>query len=174
VVAALAAPAQADPPSDLAVSLALDGKQIRATFSGIRPIPLDQFKLRFANGNTARATKIEPVNEPIAIALVYSGWEIWIGNDELDVMPPRNPGALRHLVMGLEEAPFARIAPPGSQIVAIEYALGARVKVALRDLERFSGAALGKQADYRDKIGNDLVDGVALAIAELAKSTAPR
>ncbi|MBX3159165.1 MAG: hypothetical protein KF773_24565 [Deltaproteobacteria bacterium] len=165
--------ARAEPGIDVALDLR-GLPQIRALIGGIRPMPLDQFALRAEDGTTAKAIKVEPVAEPIAIALVYSGWEIWIGNDELDVMPPRSPGALRYLVAALDEAPFARAGGPGSQIVAIEYSQGTRVKVPLRDLDAFRGAELGKQADYRDKLQNDLADGVALAIGELAKAKAPR
>jgi hypothetical protein len=162
--------------ADIGATLTHDAEraQIRAVFSGIRPMPLDQFVLRAPDGSTAKAAKIEPVVEPIAIALVYSGWEIWIGNDELDVMPPRNAGALKYLASALDDAPFASAAPPGSQLVAIEYSQGARVMAKLQPLDKLGGAALGKQADYRDRMANELSAGLERAIQELAASKAPR
>lgn len=160
---------------EVRLKLDVEAAQVRAELSGIGPMPLDQFELRSPlDGTTARATKIEPVSEPIAIALVYSGWELWIGDNELDVTPPRYAGALKQLAAALDEAPFARIAPPGSEIVAIEYSSGARVVAKLGELDAFRGAALGMQASYRDRIGNDLGDGIALAIEELGKAKAER
>lgn len=42
------------------------------------------------------------------------------------------------------------------------------------DVGKLKGRVLGTQADYRNVITSDMVDGVTLALAELGKSRAPR
>ena len=114
-------------------------------------------------------------SEPIAIALVISGQEIWIGNDKCE--PDENakhPGALEKLAQAIDRLQLGNQGPAGSKGLVVSYSIGAEIKVPMGDLKAISGAALGNQCDYHHKIGSDLVQGITLAMAELSKVTTPR
>lgn len=111
----------------------------------------------------------------VAVALVVSGNEIWIGNEEHEKDPAAQyPGALNGLRAALAKDPPARAFGAGSQGVVVTYGTGAAIRMPLGPLEQLGPDTLGKQADYRSKLGSDLVLGVQLALAELEKSSAPR
>jgi len=107
---------------------------------------------------------------PIAIAIVYQGSEVWLGNDEL--IPPDDPsryaGALKDLQIAIDQSGLAAAGPAGSKIVLVKYSSGTALQLAASDLSTLRGQALGKQTDYRNMIGSDLVAGITLGLDQLA------
>jgi len=119
------------------------------------------------------ANTAPPGPDPIAIALVFEGAELWIGNDDFETEPQATfKGGLHAIAAGFDRG---RTQLPGdSTAVAIAYADGTRIVVSLGPAENVSGKALGNQRTYRNWFGSDLVQGVTLGLAELAKSRAER
>ena len=111
----------------------------------------------------------------IALAIVFNGQEIWIGNEDHESEPETQyTGALKGLRAALAAEPPARALPAGSQAVVISYSAGAAIRAPLGPIEALTPDALGTQIDYRARIGLDLVQGVQLGLSELAKAAAPR
>lgn len=111
----------------------------------------------------------------VAIAFVVNGAEIWMGNEEHETEPAAQyPGALHGLRAALAKDPPASRFGAGSQAVVITYGEGAAVRLPLGPLGQLGPDALGKQIEYRSKLGTALVLGVDLGLAELEKATAPR
>jgi hypothetical protein len=115
-------------------------------------------------------------DQPIALAVAVLGQEVWMGNDDLTKAddPARYPGVLKALAKALDASKLAAVGPKGSQAAIISYGTGAAVRLPLGDLAKLRGAALGSQQTYAHAIGEDLVAGVTLAIAELSKATTAR
>lgn len=134
-------------------------------------------KLRVDGGPPVAATTVTEFgagDETVAIAFVLQGAEVWVGNDELEQDPAATyPGVLKALGPAFDGLVREFRAPAGSTGTVIAYNEGAKVVVPHQNLATFPAGALGKQVDYRGKIGSDLVQGVTLAVAELAKTTAP-
>lgn len=111
----------------------------------------------------------------VAIGLVINGQEIWVGNEEHESeSAAQYHGALNALRTAITDDAPAGVLPAGSQAVVVTYAVGATIRLPLGPIDRLTGDALGKQIDYRGKLGSDLVQGVQLGLAELAKADAPR
>jgi hypothetical protein len=114
-------------------------------------------------------------NEPVEIALVINGQEIWIGNDDHETDDnARYLGVLHGLERALDHIALGRALPEGSMVSVVSYATGAEFKVPVTSATNIHGASLGTQRDYRNKIGTDMVQGIELAMSRLAKSPAPR
>lgn len=115
-------------------------------------------------------------SEPYSVALVYCGWEMWIGNDQNPDLqasdPSRWPGALLALKEALDQADLAHRAQPGTRGVLISYDEGAKVRVAMGPIANFTAAALGTQRDYAGTISFDLVKGLTRGVDELEKAPA--
>jgi len=111
---------------------------------------------------------------PVSVAIVYCGWELWIGNDQLLPAedPSRYPGVLGAMKTALDQADLAHAMPPGSQGMLIEYSNQASVRVPLGPIANLTGAALGTQKDYYGTQGSELVRGVTLAVDQLEKAPA--
>jgi hypothetical protein len=120
----------------------------------------------------------KPAPTTTTVALVYCGWEIWIGNDQNPKLaaddPSRSPGALLAIQAALDRADLAHTAPPGTQAVAISYADTVAVRVPLGPIANLTSAALGKQTDYAGTIGVELVAGLSRAADELDRAPAGR
>jgi len=137
---------------------------------------------KFALVDTGSKTKLVAIakrdgkSEPIALALVVQGSEIWLGNDDIEPAdsPARYTGALKSIVHELEAAPLAKHAPAGSKAMLITYANKAAIRVPLGPIDKVTGKALGTQKDYQNNNGTEMVQGVALALAELHKTAAAR
>ena len=156
----------------------LDHERIAATVSGGPRVPASDLTLATADA-TARASDIRDYaasGEPLALALVINGQEIWIGNDDVEPedSPAHYPGALKGLERALDRVPLAAQMPAGSEATVVSYATGARVLLHGAPLAELTGAALGAQSDYYTKIGFDLVQGIELATSELSHSRAAR
>jgi hypothetical protein len=110
-----------------------------------------------------------PTGNAIALAVVICDMEPWLGNDDFETDPnARFPGALHAIERGLD----ALALPAGSTIAVFGYSTGSRALVARRPAAGFTGAALGGQRTYRNRIGADLVQGVAMALDDLDRAQA--
>jgi hypothetical protein len=114
--------------------------------------------------------------EPITIAVVVQGGEVFMGNDDIEPedSPARYPGALKGLVDAFDSAHLGSYAPPGSRAVAITYDDGAHVRMPLVALNELEGHTFGTQRDYYNRVGIDLVGGIDLAMSQLEMSNTPR
>jgi hypothetical protein len=126
-----------------------------------------------------RASKVIPYaagSEPIAIAVVVLGQEVWMGNDDLTKRddPARYPGALKALAKALDGSKLSAVGPSGSLAGIITYSAGAQVRLPMGPVAKLRGAALGGQQAYVGGIGDDLVAGVTMALAELGQAKTPR
>lgn len=114
-----------------------------------------------------------PAPDSVAIAIVFNGQEIWVGNDDIETDEnARYAGALKHLETAIDAAKLASAGGAGSKAVVVSYSTGAELRVPMLDLDKLGGSALGSQKDYRGKIGTDLIQGIVMAQAELSRATA--
>jgi hypothetical protein len=111
-----------------------------------------------------------PAAKPVALAIVYSGWEVWIGNEDLVKAddPSRSPGVLKSLSAAFDGAPLAGL-PAGSQAMLISYADKATVRMPMGPIDKLVPAAFGVQKDYFGTMGLEMVSGVTIAVDALAK-----
>jgi len=111
----------------------------------------------------------------VAVAVVMSGLEIWVGNDR--VLPADDParyvGALDYVKAGLDGAQLGKL-PAGSLGTLIVYDKGARVKLAMGPVAKLNSEAIGGQKDYMGTATNDMVAGVELGLKELTNTKAGR
>lgn len=126
-----------------------------------------------SNGATVCNRPTEKVGPSVSIALVMSGWELWIGNDKevpeiLEDDPSRYPGILVDLRAALDHNQL-NVGPPGSQGMVITYGDKPVIRVPMGPLANLTGASLGTQRDYFGATGSELVSGIRLALASLSK-----
>lgn len=154
---------------------------IEATVIGGQNPPLDKYALSVLNNKVPvvlKATSIKKYNEgrePMAVALVIQGQEYWVGNE--DVEPDeskKQTGALKDLATAIDKLQLGAAGPPGSLGVIISYSTGVETKQPLGPLSALTGAALGSQKDYRNKINTDMVAGLTEAVTQLKKARAVR
>jgi FHA domain len=162
-----------------------DAPQIEVTAIGAPNTAVEKFSL-YEDG-AKQPVELKPLSkrdynqgtEPLAIAIVLYGWEIWIGNDKV---PPtaafpaddstRVGGVLDSLEQALDSVKFKDFGPPGSQGMVITYADKPAIRVKMGPLSAITGSALGTQSDYFGTKGAELVRAVELALSELNKTTA--
>jgi hypothetical protein len=109
----------------------------------------------------------------LALAIVINGQEIWIGNDDIEQDEnAKYSGILKNLEAAIDKVNLAGAGGPASKAVIVAYSTGAELRMPLRDLDKLHGDAFGRQADYRGKIGTDMVQGIVMAQGELSKVTA--
>lgn len=149
---------------------------IEITVVGGPKVSLDKYSLSTTNNGQKVSLKPDKLrgyvegNETIAIALVISGQEIWIGNDDYETDEnAKYQGVLKNLEQAIDKLQLGNAGPPGSKGIVISYSQGADIKVAMTDLKNITGAALGSQKDYHGKIGTDMVQGITMGLAELSK-----
>jgi len=139
-------------------------------------LPLVAAVAAIACGRSPDAAPAPGAPRPYTVALVYCGWEAWIGNDENPKLaaddPTRWPGALASIKAGLDRADLAHTALPGSRGLLISYADNVALRVPLGPIANLGAAALGSQADYAGTLGVNLVQGVTRAVDELARAPA--
>jgi hypothetical protein len=111
--------------------------------------------------------------DAVAVAIVMSGWEIWVGNDRVlaEGDPERYLGALDYVKAAVDGAQLGKL-PAGSQGTLIVYADKATVRLPMGPVDKLNGQALGGQKDYQRTVGNEMVNGVELGLAELKKVSA--
>ena len=113
--------------------------------------------------------------KPLALVVLVSGWEAWMGNDELvkPDEPERLVGALASIRAGLERAPKTGF-PDGSRVMVASYDSAARIRFPFGPITSLDGHAIGSQKDYFGSIGTDLVNGVTFAFTQLANAEGAR
>jgi len=119
---------------------------------------------------TAPPANTKATADVVTLAVVMSGWEIWIGNDKDPSVaadaPERLPGALERVVAAFGKADLAHAAP-NARGALVTYNVGAQVRVPLGPIANLTPAAFGTQQDYHAKIGVDLLRGLELAANQL-------
>ncbi len=105
--------------------------------------------------------------KPVAIVFVVEGWEMWVGNDQLQDVPEteRYMGVLKPF----KDAFAVTGLPAGSQAAVVTYTDHGTVRHPMAPIEKLSAAAFGEQKDYAGVIDRNLVAGVTLGLDELAK-----
>lgn len=155
------------------------GDQVEMTIAGARAFRPDEFALRDASeprSAAVRATTVrayEDGRDPIAIAVVYQGGEVWIGND--NIVPDDDAGRFFGALPGVQSAVDLighRRFPQGSEGVVITYDDRAAIRVPIGAIDRLSAESIGSQKDYYNHLGTELVSGVDLAMRELERSHA--
>jgi hypothetical protein len=111
--------------------------------------------------------------QPIALALVYCGQMIWIGDEDYQADFPSG-GALKTMEAAIDRADLAKQFPPGSLATAISYSTGVTVELPMGPIDRLSGRVLGNEKHYQDRIGSDLVLGVRAGLDALEQVHVPR
>ena len=174
---AMTSVAGASPEPYATIELA-DPTHLRATLVNVPDARPAEITLVADSGERVTATSVTPyarTSQAIAIALVYSGDEIFIGNEEHEPAgTSRFHGTLNALKAALGQPAFTGAFPTGSQLVAITYDAGTRKRYPLGRLEQFRAAVLGTERDYRGRFGRELADGLERALDELDRATTPR
>jgi hypothetical protein len=171
----LCATARADPEVLLSPRTpAHGGPSLQATVIGAGRFPSNAITIRDgASGVRIAATTVHGFadgDQPIAIAFVVNSQEVFMGAHEGDDTPPLVWPVIER---GLDQLGIPKLGPSGSTFTVIHYDTGARIAVPETPLASFRGNRLGLAADFHGKIGTDLVAGIALALGELERSTAP-
>ena len=111
-----------------------------------------------------------PVAKPVAIAIVFEGWEMWIGNDQLPDLPEEEQylGALKPFKETLARVGVSGF-PAGSQATVVTYGERATVRHPMQSIDKLTGDAFGEQKDYFETVDRNLVGGVTTGLDELAK-----
>lgn len=169
-------------PQEAGSKTADDAPMIEATVIGGPTLPMEKFVLTDPSAKppvSVKATSLKPFtagSETIAIAFVFNGQEVWIGNDdyEAEESPARHLGVLKGLKQALQTVPFATAGPQGSKGVLISYGDKAEIKLPMGPLGAITGEALGTQKDYNKKFGTAMVEGINLALSELHNVAASR
>ena len=169
------------PPDPNDPKVASEAPRIEATVIGAPNLLADKFVLVDESAKPPvqiPATSRRPFNQgnqPLALAIVMLGWEMWIGNDSY--LPKndatRTTGALLPLQAAIDKLDLKAFSPPGSVGALITYSSAAKLRVPMGPLAKLTGRSLGTQKDYKNTVGFELVKGVELALAELHKATQP-
>lgn len=111
----------------------------------------------------------------LALALLVSGQEIWMGNDDITPAgdPSRYSGALKALRAALDATPMTGF-PPGSTAMVLRYDTKLAAQRAAGPIEKLDAKALGDQRTYYGAIGSELVSGVRGALSQLARTSGGR
>ncbi|MCX5744538.1 MAG: hypothetical protein NT062_18770 [Proteobacteria bacterium] len=152
---------------------------LHATILGAPLLPASSITIRDGLGGAPiKAAAVVPYRdgpEAMTLAVVYAGGEVFVGNDDEEPEgPSRYPGFLHALETGLDGLHLKDAFPVGSKAIAIAYDDGTHVEVPLGPIATLTGAALGDQHHYRNRIGTDLVAGIEVAVAALAQSSTAR
>jgi hypothetical protein len=156
---------------------------IEATVIGAGAAPIEAFTLvdtthnivlkpsQLLSGGTGR--------EPLALAIVMSGWELWLGNDRevpelTEDDPSRYPGMLIPLREAIDRVDLKNAGPKGSAGMVITYGDKPVIRVPMGPLSQITGKSLGTQKDYFGTTGVELVAAIELGLAELRKRSETR
>ena len=147
-------------PSTLTVnSIDAVGNELEALFDGFTPQPV-----------VARS------RNAVALALLVSGAETWMGNDDIELAandPSRYTGALKAIRAALDTAPMTGF-PAGSQGAILTYDDRVKTRQRMGPIEKIDSRAFGDQKTYYRTAGNELVSGVRTAIGQLKNVEAGR
>ena len=161
------------------VATGVDPGQITMTLEGpaIRAADVTLRDARDPRSAAARATAVRSYadgDEPLALAIVYNGQEVYLGNDDIvgEDDPSRYFGALKGIARSIDTIAALRF-PAGSEAALISYTDGIAMPLPMTRIERLRGSALGTQRDYYGKLGNELVLGIDAGLRQLEQSRAP-
>ena len=150
---------------------------VRATVKHAPATP-DRIELRIGKASVAASSvkSYAEAGEPLALAIVFSGQEIWIGNDRFESPgdPGYYPGALETVVATFDRLNLDRRLPAASQATLISYADRIAVRLPMGPLDRLTGKSFGTQRDYYNQVGASLVDGIEAGITALTATLADR
>jgi hypothetical protein len=122
--------------------------------------------LLVACSSPAKKEPPPPPPAPVALAIVFNGQEIWVGNETHETDPSvQYKGALRDLVVAFDRLK----APADANGLVVSYADGVHLHRPLGPLREITGSTFGVQRDYRSRIGSDLVDGIEVAAEMLPR-----
>ncbi len=174
LLCALVGPAAADTPE---ASLELGPGGLHATVTGVPHLPAASIVLRDATGPAIHPSDIVAYRdgtEPMALAIVYEGNEILLGNDDFELDDnARYTGILHALEAAIDGARLDHLYPAASRILAISYADAVQLEASGSPAE-LTGTRLGDQRHYRNRLGTNLVGGLELAISQLEQQDVPR
>jgi hypothetical protein len=158
-----------------------EAPQIEATVIGAPNAPLEKFMLTDTGSKLPAEVKAiskrdyNQGTETLAIAIVMSGWQVFIGNEDWQTdESAKYPGVLKSFEAALDTVSFKDAGPPGSLGTVIIYADKASPRIAMGPLANITGSALGTQSDYKGTTGVEMVKGIELALSELHKVSAAR
>ena len=150
---------------------------VRATIKDAPATP-ERIELRIGKAAvTASSVKsYAEAGEPLALAIVFSGQEVWIGNDGFESPgdPGYYPGALDTLVTTFDRLALGKRLPAASQGTLISYADRVVVRLPMGPLDRLTGKSFGTQRDYYGQVGASLVDGIEAGLTALTDTRAAR
>ncbi|HEY4239814.1 MAG TPA: hypothetical protein VGM88_08360 [Kofleriaceae bacterium] len=154
--------------------------EIHATVIGAPELPAKDFELREVGDGHGVAVASKKRSwaqgdDRLALMVVMQSNEMWIGNTHTDKLAPDDPSRTLGALWALEQEWPAFDGPmaAGSQAGLVVYAEKAEVRVPLGPIAKLTKSALGTEADYFGRAGNDLAAGAALGYDQLAKSDAP-
>jgi hypothetical protein len=157
--------------SDVAVIRSLDPNPLMVnTADGIA----DQLGWLFARLKDRPVVATVGANS-LALVVLVSGWEAWMGNDEIVKAnePDRFVGALASIRAALDRVPKTGF-PDGSRAMLATYGSSTQIRFPFGPITSLDGHAIGSQKDYYGGMGIDLVNGVTFAFTELAKAEGRR
>jgi hypothetical protein len=121
---------------------------------------------QFTHDNTSMATP--PERAPVALAVLFSGNEVWLGNEEHEKDPNATyHGAFHDLSGAFSHGLPATAFPDGSLATLISYGQRATVRYPMGPVRDLDARAFGVERDYRMDLGNQLMLGIDRAIGEL-------
>jgi FHA domain-containing protein len=157
---------------------------IEATIIGAPKLDADKFILFDTNQKPPVELKgvskrnYNQGSETLAVVIVMSGWELWIGNDTEAGLPQEDPtrraGVLTNLRAALDTLHFKDAGPAGSLGALITYANTVTTRIQMGPLGNMNGSALGTQKDYLGNSGSELVKGIEEGLSVLHKASAAR
>jgi hypothetical protein len=138
-------------------------------------VPLERISIQSFDVRVpaAQVKSYAQVRGPIALAFVINSQELNMapGND-LDEEYRSMGRGLELISKAFEAARFHEGLPAGSTAVIVGYNTGAHMILPLGPIERLDAKVLGTPNDYRGRIGTDLVTGVEVGLAHLARANA--
>ena len=144
---------------------------MRIELAGLGPLSIEDLQLIDEDGRTAPAILREAASstDPVAVAVVFNGQEIWIGNEGLEPpdSPAAYPGAYDGMRASLTLLATSRLLPTRSVGTLISYADATRTLIPLGPIAALGGAGFGDRGTYCRALGTELVDGVTQGIAAL-------
>jgi len=148
-----------------------DTPRVRVELAGAGPLAVADLQLIDEDGRTAPAVLREAATStaPVAVAVVFNGQEIWIGNEGLEPTdsPAAYPGAYDGMRAALTQLATSRLLPAGSEATLISYADASRTLIPWGPVAALAGPGFGDRRTHSRALGTALVAGVTLGLAAL-------
>lgn len=136
---------------------------------------VNQLGWAFARLNPRPVVARAAGSSPLALVLLVSGTEVWIGNDDLVPAdaPDKYTGGLKAIRAALDRSAMTGF-PEGSQGMVLRYDSSVQPRLRMGPIEKLDAHAVGDQKAYYGAVGTELVSGVYAAFTELANVDAAR